>query len=583
MTRRRDERGAVAVFTAAAVVLMVLMAAFAVDLGMQRVVRSDMQAVADVVALDAARLIDGRTAGQIRAGSDGKPALSTVVGQSWSRNSNTVGEIADVQAVLVHTDISPLGEVVPRRDAGGGVMSVADGQKPDGVYVTAAGSVDFAFAAGSGDATRSALAKSSENACFRLGSFAASLNSGNSAILGELIDDAIEVTGVGYTGLASSEVSLFGLATQFGVGTVEGLVDIEYASLRTLYLAAAAALQGEGGSLASVDVLNALAARVDSSLRVRLSDAMELSTAGTAALQTRINLLDLVAGSALASNGINFLDLGVVWNVPMLSQGPVDLQIVQRPQFACGQPGSARAETAQVSLKAYPDLNIPDIAGLDGPKVDVVLEVALAGASGLLTSITCGAGTTPSPDAITVRVDRSLVSTVNLSVPVRLTGTIDAADIIPMPSIFGLTSILKKTTATVDITVDLGFTSTTPPSSIIAGYAVPPRDYTDPEPVGGSAGVVIPHSSLDPSRVSGTITVNGQTKTLGSLTVVGGVTLQPIFDDLIKKNVLRGVNGFIDNINDRLTGVAQLLGLQVAGADLYGVRKPVCNDPRLTG
>lgn len=570
--------------TAVMMVVVLGIAAFAVDIGMQRVVRSDMQAVADVVALDAARLIDGRTAGQIRAGGGGKPALATVVSQAVARNDTTLGDIDGVDAILVHVDTGPLGELVPRRGGGGSVVPVPDGQKPDGVYVTANGLVDFAFAAGSGAATRSALAKTAQNACFRLGSFAAALDSSNSSILSSLIDDAIDVSGVSYTGLATAEISLFGLATALGVGTVEELANLQYVSLRQLFLASATALQNDGGPTATVAALNSLAAKVDGSRRIHFSDLLDLSTAGPAALSTTINALDLVAGSALTSNGTSFLDLGVVWNVPQVSQGPADLTVVQAAAHACGTPGSARAETAQVTLKAYPDLNVPTIAGLSGPKVDVSLEVALAGADGVLTSITCGAGVAGNPDAITVRVSRSLVSTVNLSVPVRLTGTIDAEDIINNPLIFGLLGpILKKAQATVDITVDLGYTSTTAPSSADATYAVPPHNYTDPEPVGGTAGVVIPHSVLNTSRVSGTITFNGRTRDLSTLNLVTDVTLQPIFDDIIKKNVLRGVNGFIDNINDRLTGVAKLLGLQVAGADLYGVRKPVCNDPRLAG
>ena len=46
-------------------VVLVPSSAMAVDLGMQRVVRRDMQTLADVVALDVVRLVDGRTASQI--------------------------------------------------------------------------------------------------------------------------------------------------------------------------------------------------------------------------------------------------------------------------------------------------------------------------------------------------------------------------------------------------------------------------------------------------------------------------------------------------------------------------------------
>lgn len=52
---RRDERGAVAAVVAILALVLLVSAAFAVDLGGQRAVRSDAQALADVVALDLAR------------------------------------------------------------------------------------------------------------------------------------------------------------------------------------------------------------------------------------------------------------------------------------------------------------------------------------------------------------------------------------------------------------------------------------------------------------------------------------------------------------------------------------------------
>ena len=60
--RRRDESGAVALVVALVTVAVVLpIAAMGVDLGMQRVARRDMQAIADMVALDMSRHLDGQT------------------------------------------------------------------------------------------------------------------------------------------------------------------------------------------------------------------------------------------------------------------------------------------------------------------------------------------------------------------------------------------------------------------------------------------------------------------------------------------------------------------------------------------
>ena len=58
MRRRRDERGAIIPMMAMLLVVLIPSTAIAVDLGMQRVVRRDMQALADVVALAVAALRD---------------------------------------------------------------------------------------------------------------------------------------------------------------------------------------------------------------------------------------------------------------------------------------------------------------------------------------------------------------------------------------------------------------------------------------------------------------------------------------------------------------------------------------------
>ena len=158
MSGRRDERGAVAVVAAAAVALMVAMAAFAVDLGMQRVVRSDIQALVDIVSLDAARLLDGRTALQIENGDATHDPLDEVVAASQAANDDTLGSVVTLEVTLVDMTTNTLGERVPVTNSSGDPIAVAANVVPDAVFVRATGEVDFAFAPGSGRATRDALA-----------------------------------------------------------------------------------------------------------------------------------------------------------------------------------------------------------------------------------------------------------------------------------------------------------------------------------------------------------------------------------------------------------------------------------------
>ena len=103
--RMRDERGAIIPMVALLLVVLVPSSAMAVDLGMQRVVRRDMQTLADVIALDVVRLVDGRTASQIQAGYNGLPTLANALTRSVARNDDDVlGDPPTVTVKLAHID-----------------------------------------------------------------------------------------------------------------------------------------------------------------------------------------------------------------------------------------------------------------------------------------------------------------------------------------------------------------------------------------------------------------------------------------------------------------------------------------------
>ena len=61
LRRARDEHGAVVPIVAILVGLLITVSAFTVDLGQQRVARTDMQSLSDLVALDTSRLLGGQT------------------------------------------------------------------------------------------------------------------------------------------------------------------------------------------------------------------------------------------------------------------------------------------------------------------------------------------------------------------------------------------------------------------------------------------------------------------------------------------------------------------------------------------
>ena len=138
------ERGAVLVLVAIVLSTLIGFTSLAIDIGYQRVVRRDMQAVADVVALDLSRRLDGRTAAVI----DADPAFDAAVTASRDRN--------DFAAATGRTLVVALGVVDPVTFA---FTAVAPGAVPDAVKVTTTDTVNYFFRPGSGTTSRSAVGR----------------------------------------------------------------------------------------------------------------------------------------------------------------------------------------------------------------------------------------------------------------------------------------------------------------------------------------------------------------------------------------------------------------------------------------
>lgn len=583
--RPREDRGAVVAMVLLLLVALVGSTAFAVDLGLQRVVRRDAQALADVVALDLARLLDGRTAAQVIAGDSTHPALATALRQSVARNPDGVaGEPPTVTARLVtlNADGSPV------LDTTGLPAALTGSQIPTAVWVKVAGRIAFAFEPGAGSASRTAVARASSVACLQVGSFVAAVNSGHGAALDRYLNDALDLSIASYTGLVDAAVTLRSLETSLLAGTTGAVIDYSRISLGSLFRASATALRADGGQAADVTLLESLATKVAASAIIDLRQVVDLSTGNAALLASSINVLDLVAISGFLANGTNLLSLPVLWNVPQFSNGMTSLQVIEGPQRACGEPGSTTARTAQIRLRALPELNVPTIAGLAAAKVVADTDISLASASASLTGVRCGAGTVGDPQEIRAQVTRSL-STSRVDIPIRLTGDIKTTDFLGASFITRLLTSLGKLTSkvTVDLTIQAGATLAATTVNTPATYAVPPRTYLDPERIGGTGGYAFPPVSIDAADVTGTVTIKGLLGTsvidLTTLQFGSDFTISAILADLVQKSVIDGINGYLANLNATLVPLSAMFGLEIAGADLYGVMPPVCAFPALRG
>lgn len=586
MPRRRrveGERGAAAVIMGVGLTLvLVLIAAFAVDLGMQRTARRDMQALADVVALDLARNLDGRTKSALG------PTMDAAMAKSLARNQDTVGADPDLD-----WDLGKLQD--------GQFVAVGAGDVPTAVEVTADTSVDFAFGGvtgvASGDAGRRAVAESVESACFRLGSFIASLDSSQGTLLnpllGGLLSSSLALDLISYKGLAAANVSLLDLVEVggLGVGTVDELLELDHVSVGALFIAAAKVLDSQG-NLVAANLLRAIPIGA-STPTISIGDILQAAPTDAAALDAQVNVLDLVTGAALVANeghAINIPNLGIT--LPGLVNTTTTLTVIESPRTRCGRKGTTN-ETAQIRLRltgTIPAKNI-DVSILGLANVGVVLdqtqvsvEIDLGKAIAALTAVTCNAS---GPDSIKVdlssavvggiSVTASLGAHVNVTVPLLGSGGL----LNQILSLLGLGSLLNPP----EINLDTGLTVTASSpgaSTFDKTVTVPlPGGYTTP--VGSGSGIILGPTSATTSGTTKMTIVYGllgtQTKAVLNADPLYSTVLNPILS-----GVAASLNPLLTALQSALiTPLSKLLGLQLGGADVFAVPTPVCNGVRLVG
>jgi uncharacterized membrane protein len=539
--------------------VMVVIAAFAIDIGMQRVVRRDMQSLADIVALDLVRELDGtRTLGDLT------PLMPDLAAASQARNAGTLGDVPELEVELGKTDTS-----------GDFVALTAESAIPTAVRVTAETSVGFAFVPGSGSANRSAVAKVEAGACFKLGSYALAVSSGDSALLHPLINEALgsnlDLQALGYNGLADVSVSLFDLLHVPGISVLDtdNLADIQPVTMNSFMLAVAQVLS-DNGDTANAEILETLAVNAGSLGNVNLGDLVYVAQGNESALETQLNVLDLVTGAIFLANGsgLDVEDLGL--NLPLIGSVTGDLDIIQSPQQKCGPVGT-EVSTAQVNAQLTAQLaglTLPNILGLTqvgitAPQATTV-TLSLAGADGTLTDVQC-----EPDDSITVHVTSSLTS---LALAAHVTVTARVQLNLPFPLNLSVVQLTLPYTITINANEE---------DSAGGDHTVemPPYDVAHPTGTG----------TLGLSDVTANVSLdsNWTATLLGGLNVKG--LAQPLLGGVLPL-VLSGVTTSVvqplaQGLDEVLIGPIQTqLGLQVAGADLFAVEpEPRCGEPRLVG
>lgn len=591
----RDERGAIIPMVALVLVVLVPSAAIAVDLGMLRVVRRDMQALADVVALDLVRLVDGRTAAQIHGGYNGLPTLTAELAKSVDRNADVLGDPPQVTVKLAFMDPSTH-QLETMVDPGGQLLTkeATGAQVPNALEVRAQGGIDFAFAPGRGTPTRTAVAVPAPSTCFRLGSFALSATTGESELLvstmpGLVNNSTLSATAVGYQGLGALEVDLLDLVgvSSLGVGTPDALLELGGLTLGQFYAAVASAAQANGAPAAEVTLLHQLSTKANLTSHIAIRDILDIAAGDTAALAASFNVLDLVVGAAYAANGSSAIGIpGLAVQLPGLTSLTASLSVLDEPRLACGRVGTTKAQTGQVALSLDTSLDVnetvsqPLLAGSLLVRTRTSTELLLAKAEGTLSSIVCGNATLVSnAEGIDVEVQSSLASTIRTEEGVTITGTLDLRQDVP------LLGVIKVATITLDNTFNAIPAETTQGTATgTISFRHPPDEYDTPKSYG--SGIVLNHLSPPLATSGGQVHV-AFLPGYGSsgLVDVSAVTgLSSLLTNLLTA-ATSSVNGLVvDQLNGVVTpALARQVGVKVGGADLFALPRPSCNDPALAG
>lgn len=580
--RRRDQRGSTLVFAAVFLAVLMTSGAFVVDLGMQRVARADVQAVADVIALDLARQLDGRTVAEL------EPVLDEAAAESLARNAAVIGP----EAPELDYELGAMGP--------SGFVPMASGV-PTAVRVVVDTEVPFAFAGitgeDSGGAVRSAAAESSSTACFRLGTFVAAIRSGDSTVLdplNELLGVNLDL--VSYRGLADADLRLSQLTAHPTIGSPEALLQgsIQYADLLDVMLDA---LSQETPGTNTV-AISALGHLINSSTTttvgaINLANVLHVEPTDKAALEVGMSVLDLI-GSARLSDGQYFVGVpNIQGGVPGVGwQYTGAIYLVSAAELACGAPNSpgATADTAQldgtlgIDFTNLPSITPPGLGTLQTPKGNGFLEIEAGSGTGSLIApppVQCGVNTVEDPSTFSVRVATALAS-YKLNANVTVSADVRTVDLLGL----GLTSVLTNLLGNIlllgnrlslEVAVTLSVGTQLGASTTTAGLSIPPNDVT-PVTTGGAF-------NLDMATLTPTVTsvkIGGQSANLASVTALTNL----IAHELVtagKGFVEKTLTPLVNNINSMFIGpVARMIGLRLGGADVFAVGA-TCGRPRLSG
>jgi uncharacterized membrane protein len=573
------DRGATLPIVALLLPILILMTAFAVDLGRQRSSRRTMQARADVVALDMVREIKGRDVTTLQSDPATQAALTAAAARGGLKNATLSPATGPRVTKLEWGTMSAVtSKFVPLPS----VSSVV----PDATRITTEDETDYYFQPGSGRATRTAVAQAGEReaAWFQVGSYLAGVNPASNTVIGRVLNAIIPGADVlSYNGLVGARVTLGNLLVALDAVHPGAVLDTTI-SYRELALATAQAVQAGGGNTAAVALLNNLASLAPTVEQVTLGQVLDIDAAGnTPAATAAFDVLGILTGAAFLADQTHAVSLPATQvNIPGVGQVDVDLGVIEAPQVGGDQVGAV-ASTGQVNLGITPRIDVstsPANANICSvPPADRGLIAGLVGGLGAFLScltgpvnraITLEAHLTGSINLRAAGADVTLTDIDCVSVPPRITLTPQ-----PVPLEL-LNNVQLRVTGTL-AGASLGDVAVIDLGARAASYGTSgPQTFQDPTEFGPPPRRV----GSNPLGLGGLLNIGTSNITI----LNGSVALSPILQPVLAPMTV-AINGLLQQVDQLLLApIANALGLSLGGADLTALTMD-CDqvNPRLVG
>ena len=387
-----EQRGAISVLAGLSLVFLIASAALTVDIGQAAWKKRDLQKMVDVVSLDAVRAMGDRKDSVI----DAYTKAVTFAQQAAERNGFAYGNSGLGNSMNVEIGIA---------DAGTKAFTVVGPSlysQANAVRITATSRSDNRFMPGNVGLTTQAVSMVEPLATFQIGSRLVGVDTTTSPLLNQVLKGmlgaGVNLSAVGYNGLAAATVELGDVWTELGLGTSSQILNSEV-TVRDFLTAMASVLndQGDPSSVTAATTLGTLAAQVDQNANFKFGDMLELVSGDPGqAAGARLDVLQMVGMAASAANGNNLLNVTLPITIPGVTATTMKLGMIEAPKIATGparQDGSGnwvtQAHTGQVrmqlDLTLLQRLNVLLSQGV----VHLPVYLEAAGATGELTNIRC--------------------------------------------------------------------------------------------------------------------------------------------------------------------------------------------------